>query len=69
MKLGKININFNTSLTYDDGIYIVYSKKFDITGYGRTKSEAINAFKDVLQIILTETKPGIRRHNTAHYEL
>lgn len=38
--------------------YVVYSKKYDISGYGETKEKAINMFNLSVLEILSYTKPS-----------
>ena len=53
----KINIPFNIKITKDENIFIVHSKTYFITGYGKTKKAALKSFDITLKAILYHTKP------------
>jgi len=58
-KKGKIKVEFDVEIWKDKSSksYIVYSKKYDISGYGRTIERAKKTFEFNVKEYLKHTKP------------
>ena len=46
------------------GIWLVYSKKFQISGYGKTKKRAMDMFKFVVKDILSHTMSALQKKHS-----
>jgi predicted RNase H-like HicB family nuclease len=55
IKSGKhfIKVNLNLVSWYEDGIYYVFAPMLEVTGYGKTESEANESFTITLEETLT----------------
>lgn len=56
MKVINYKINVKAKKDKKSNCWIIYSKKIDVTGYGRTKKEARDMFIFTLEAILTHKK-------------
>ena len=55
------NINFKIRVKWiwdnKAKCWVFYSKKYDLSGYGRTKNKAILMFQNIIHDLLMRTKP------------
>ena len=58
MKKKKINFQIKTKVWKDEKTkcWIIYSKKYEISAYGKTKAEAREMFDQIISDILISTK-------------
>ena len=52
-----IKLPFEVKIFKESKVTIIYSKKYDISGYGNTLNEAIESFEIAFKTILGLTKP------------
>lgn len=62
-RLQEIKINIPAKIFKEGNSWIAYSKKYDISGYGKTKERAVKMFKFVVLDILKYTKPNKHKNN------
>lgn len=52
----KVEIKYKTKFDKATNCYIVYNKRYNISGYGKTLKQAVKMFKSTIDEILTPNK-------------